>query len=203
MEELNFEKMIFGEKEEAPPKPLRLHWAVLGAVVLVLLILLWSQRPAAQFYEEAAPDMIAWRGVDRELAGQIYRIDVLTFTPRLDPENWGAEKIAFGLQADSGYFMTNISSANPNILTVDSGKSATWIPEEGAEEDYVVFTAWAGEHIVGYAVVRVRPAEAVTAGESLYEVTSLCSAVFPLVDGEYQDVTQEYIQQKAEELKQQ
>ena len=201
MEELNFEKLIFGKPEEVPPRPLYLHWIVLGLVLAaVLLAVFWPAGRAGEIYGELAPDMVSWKMADQQISATRYRF--VTFTPELDPDQWDAEKITFGVKAENGFFMTNISSANPNTLTVDSGKTAAWIAGEGASQDYVVFTAWAGEHIVGFAVVKIQPAvgDAVVGGP-MYEVELLGSATFPLMDGEFQNVTEEYIQEQIEELK--
>ena len=205
MEELNFEKLIFGKPEEAPPKPLYLHWIVLSLVlVAVILAVFWPKGGVVpgEIYGELAPDMISWRTSDEIVTGMFYEYNYVSFTPELDPDQWDAEKITFGVKAESGLFMTNTSSANPNTLTVDSGKTATWLPEEGQSQDYVVFTAWAGEHIVGYAVVKIQPAvgDAVVGGP-MYEVELLGSATFPLMDGQFQNVTEEYIQEQIDELK--
>ena len=211
MEELNLENLIFGEKEETPPKPLYLHWAVVAVLVTVVLAVFLGNSGIAQIggaepgiYGELAPDMISWKTSDKQVSAQLYRYDTVTFMPELDPEEWGVERIAFGVKADSGFFTTNMSSADPHILTVDSGKSAVWTAGEGTSYDYVVFTAWAGEHIVGFAVAKIQPAvgDAVVGGP-MYKVKILGSAVFPLVDGQFQNVTEEYIQQKVDELKQQ
>ena len=204
MEELNLENLIFGEKEEIPPKPMYVHWILLAlALVIAVVITAFWPKGQGDIHGEPAPDMISWRGADSDLAGQLYRFDIVVFTPRLDPSGWNAEKISFGVKSENGYFMTNISSASPNTLTVDSGKSATWLPGEGTSLDYVVFTAWAGEHIVGYAVAKVRPAVVgIAVGEPLYTAEILESVTFPLIDGEFQDVTEEYISQQIEELKQ-
>ena len=205
LEELNFEKLIFGEEEKRPVKLLRVHWIVLAAVMViaVALIAFWP-KDRGEPYGEAAPDMVSWRSMDKDVAGAIYRRDFLIFTPELDAGEWGVEKIVFGVQAQSGFFVTNTSSATPNNVTVNSGKSATWIPAEEKTSDYVTFTAWAGEHIVGYAVVKIQPiGEVASSMPSLYEVEILDSVLFPLKDGEFQNVTEEYVRQRMEELKKQ
>ena len=205
MEELNLENLIFGEKEEAPPKPLYLHWVLLAvALVAVLLISFWPKGQAEDIYGELAPDMVSWRSYDKDVTGMLYRFHYVAFTPKLDPEKWNAEKITFGVKAESGFFVTNISSANPHILTVDSGKTATWLPKEGTDTDYVVFTAWAGEHIVGLAVAWIQPGVGDAAlGLPLFEVELLGSVTFPMMDGKFQNVTEEYIEEQIKELKKQ
>ena len=218
-QELDFEKLIFGETEKEKPKRPDKRWLILPVflAVAVLAVLLWPGRETPQkpvptvgatgIYGVLAPEMISWRVNDKFYSGLDFRKHVW-FTPDLDPQQWGAERIEFHIRANAGEF-TNISVSSYLPATfVENGNTAVWRGTSVMDGDalqtgetvYVEFIARAGEHIVGFALAQVLPS---TENMHLtqYTVEILGGAVYPLVNGEFQNVTEEYAQQQIEALK--
>ena len=130
----------------------------------------------------------------------VFSVGDVTFYPNLDAGQWGGEKISFHIHADRGSFIIPVNFASPSNATVESGIPVTW--KSGLLGDgYVEFVAWAGDHIVGYALAKIEP----LGEDSLYShsVEILGSVTFPLMDGKFQNVTEEYIQEQIKELKKQ
>ena len=200
MEKLNLENVIFGEKEETPPKPLYLHWILLAAalVMTVLLSAWWvrNERAQVELHEVQTPNMIVYHA--SSVFDAVFSVGDVTFYPMLDSGQWGGEKMSFHMHADRGYFIIPMNFASPSNAHVENGAPATW--KSGLLGDgYVEFVAWAGDHIVGYALAKIEP----LGEDSLYShsVEILGSVTFPMENGEFQNVTEEYVQEQIKELK--
>lgn len=214
MEELDFEKILFGEPEKENLKPLDMRWVLLPLILAVIAfaVLLWPRQEepeatdcttgAEAFYGVLAPDMVSCRVY--EFSSGFNPTKYVWFTPSLDAQEWGSEKITFQINADSGSFLEALLSAvyvpEKGIWSVESGGTATWMGDDlAAEGTYVEFVARTGEYIIGYAVAEILPAEEQQL--SKYTVKILGSAVFPLVDETFQPITEEYIRQQMDDLR--
>ena len=218
-QELDFEKLIFGETEKEKPKRPDKRWLILPVflAVAVLAVLLWPGREEPEtpeltvgangIYGVLAPEMISWRVNDKFYSGLDYTRHVW-FTPSLDPQQWGAERIEFHIRANAGEF-TNISVSSYLLATfVGNGNTAVWRGTSVMDGDalqtgetvYVEFIARAGEHIVGFALAQILPS---TGNMHLtqYTVEILGATAYPLVDGEFQQVTEDDVSQQIQALK--
>lgn len=65
---------------------------------------------------------------------------------------------------------------------------------------YIDIIIYANEHIIGYAVIKIFPVTEFTKGH-VYSVKLLKSASFPQVDGEYQNITIDYIESEMIKIK--
>lgn len=98
-----------------------------------------------------------------------------------------SEKASFDITVDSGSLWHN--NDYEKSVSVTPGTTVYWhsVDDADTQKAYIKITLWVEEHIAGYAVIAVRKD-----GSSLdYRAELSKCAVFPKLDGAYQDITQE------------
>lgn len=136
----------------------------------------------------------------------------IPFTFQIDQNIYGDEEISFYVALDYGYIRFEQQGGEwySRPVTVQNGDTIYWYFGSIEEADkrigscgkfYADVIIYAGEAIVGYGIINfVYYAEE---GMLLSFVTTGCKTVcFPMVDGEYQDVSEEDVWRMIDEYKQ-
>ena len=94
-------------------------------------------------------------------------------------------------------------------ITIESGESLlikaefsdqTGKPYDLSADGYVTIIAKESDHIVGYAVLLIKSDSSDPSHTLGWYVSTLKSVDFPQVDGQYQDVSEEYVQRQFKKL---
>ena len=94
-----------------------------------------------------------------------------------------------------------IESGENLFIKANFGKDQTGKPYDLSTDGYVTIIAKESDHIVGYSVllIKVDFPEGSTIEHGWY-VSTLKAVEFPQVDGQYQDVSEEYVQRQFKKL---
>lgn len=91
------------------------------------------------------------------------------------------------------------AEGHENVEEIDpeTGKKRIGICQgERIENIYIDIIVRSNDHITGYAVIHIKPAN-----KPGFQSTLLTSVSFPQIDGEYQDIPEEYVQQQIQSVK--
>ena len=94
-----------------------------------------------------------------------------------------------------------IESGENLFIKANFGKDQTGKPYDLSTDGYVTIIAKESDHIVGYAVLLIKAdfAEDETSPNGWY-VSTLKAVEFPQIEGQYQDVSEKYVQRQFKKL---
>ncbi len=110
------------------------------------------------------------------------------------------ENVKFELKADNGVFWIVDTQEYLQMATVNNGDTVYWHLADNDKQfeiTYVDIIAKIDDNVVGYAVVKIFKDN----NSSDYEAELLKSVVFPRVGGEYQQVTQDQVDERIQTAK--
>ena len=93
-----------------------------------------------------------------------------------------------------------IESGENLFIKANFGKDQTGKPYDLSADGYVTIIAKESDHIVGYAVLLIKSDSSDPSHTLGWYVSTLKSVDFPQVDGQYQDVSEEYVQRQFKKL---
>lgn len=123
----------------------------------------------------------------------------------LDDQYFAEHEVVFDVKLEYGNFRDKRKQSLGKQFTVKSGETIYWTKYEQGTTDrtmgeatYVDITIKADGHIVGYTVikiVRLRPEF------SIYTAYLVKNVTFPLYEGEFQQITEEYVIEQMEKAR--
>ena len=132
----------------------------------------------------------------------------LTF--QLDPQYYGEADLSLHLSVDFGvFFCTDAVDDVNQEITVKNGQTAVWLGRQWYDASelidpsgkyYGYILIYADETLVGYGVIDFIYQHKEGHLPS-FSATNFSTYCFPLIDGEYQDVSEEYVWEQIEQLK--
>ncbi len=94
-----------------------------------------------------------------------------------------------------------IESGENLFIKANFGKDQTGKPYDLSADGYVTIIAKESDQIVGYAVLLIKPYSEENSDTVLgWQVSTLKSVEFPKIGGQYQDVSEEYVQRQFKKL---
>ena len=115
----------------------------------------------------------------------------------------GVKEMHFGmvlLNAGTQIFPPNETFSTRTLGLWDGSYRFRWINLDGYAPAFMEIVLREEEHIVGYAVIKISPIEDL--GSELGYVSQLLRSVsFPKVDGQYQDISEEYVAEQIRRVK--
>ena len=123
---------------------------------------------------------------------------------------FGEAEVCFSISADYGWFSSEGVGAT-DAITVKNGDRLWWQCSPLSNEQEVVdkndrfygyVIIYADNNIVGYGVIDYYYLEPENDMRPVFCAIGFSTVCFPLVDGEYQDVTEEYVWKQIEEHRQ-
>ena len=140
----------------------------------------------------------------------------IRFALRLPDDYHEKAEIIFKLETSLGEYLIKDKESGKRVSVgktteIGIGEIVAWRPEDDLQsmkdnidpgEIYLHITIYADDHIVGFGVIEM--ASNYILDRSFYAVTlrRFRAVSFPMVDGEYQDVTEEYIREQIAECEQ-
>ncbi|HCC36231.1 MAG TPA: hypothetical protein DEQ14_00665 [Treponema sp.] len=113
-----------------------------------------------------------------------------SYNPNSILMKYSDENVLFNCSVDNGYFIKTVSHDASKHVSLRSGDEIFWRPE-GVEYAYVEIALEFEKNIVGYAVIEV----------IRYSPRVLESVVFRKANGEYQNISEEYMKTAIERIK--
>jgi hypothetical protein len=113
------------------------------------------------------------------------------------------ENVVFNCGVDNGYFLPFFAEpVETRNLSAHSGDSMLWMNYKTKfngqiEHDFIEVVIKSEENIIGYAVIEINRVKQ----HSYYNAVVLKSVLFPQVDGEYQHISEEYVEAAIERIK--
>ena len=93
-----------------------------------------------------------------------------------------------------------IESGENLFIKANFGKDQTGKPYDLSTDGYVTIIAKESDHIVGYAILLIKSDFSYGSSANGWFVSTLKSVEFPQIDGQYQDVSEEYVQRQFKKL---
>lgn len=102
----------------------------------------------------------------------------------------------FECKTDNGSFSTSESSLTQNL---EVGNILCWYPNDGASQENTELTiieiiAMVNDNIVGFAIIEIEDA-------GICYATLITSIEFPKINGKYQKITQDYVEERINTIK--
>ncbi len=113
-----------------------------------------------------------------------------SYNPNSILMKYSDENVLFNCSVDNGYFIKTVSHDASKHVSLRSGDEIFWRPE-GVEYAYIEIALEFEKNIVGYAVIEV----------IRYSPRVLESVVFRKANGEYQNISEEYMKTAIERIK--
>ena len=93
-----------------------------------------------------------------------------------------------------------IESGENLLIQAYSYDDQTYKPYDLSADGYVTIIAKESDHIIGYAVLLIKSDSSDPSNTHGWYVSTLKSVEFPQIDGQYQDVSEEYVQRQLKKL---
>ena len=93
-----------------------------------------------------------------------------------------------------------IESGENLFIKANFGKDQTGKPYDLSTDGYVTIIAKESDHIVGYAILLIKSDFSYGSSPNGWYVSTLKAVEFPQIEGQYQDVSEKYVQRQFKKL---